>query len=171
MAETIRSRDVVVWSKDDTLTVVVDEAMVQSGWPGGQGVTWAGSVGDELLVTYSQGHFGGFLVWGSDEVGDDFAASTRNQLTYRFATMFFGSTIFGTTSYERYTLASRLSPPLVPLTYGINQALYLSQRGLWTVEDELTILGAPSAPAPSAGVVCQAPKSINYFYLGIQTTM
>ena len=145
--------------------------MVQGGWPGGQGVQWVGSIDDKMLVTYSRGKFGGFLVWGSDEIGDDYAATTRNQPHYQFATMLFGATVLSTSSYERYTLASRLAPPLVPLTYSENDILYFSLRGLWTKEDELTLSGDPDAPSVAAGVVVQVPQSWNREFLGIQTTM
>lgn len=171
MPDLPRSRDCVVFILDDTITVVVNSNMVQGGWPGGQGVQWAGSANDEMLVTYSRGKFGGFLVWGSDEIGDDYAATTRNQPHYQFATMLFGATVLSTSSYERYTLASRLVPPLVPLTYSENDILYFSLRGLWTKEDELTIFGASDAPSVPAGVVVQTPQSWNRSFLGIQTTM
>ena len=146
--------------------------MVAAGWAGGQGVRWVdGAPSDEFLVTFSDGRFAGFLVWGSDESADDHAATTRNQPHYRFATMLGGSTLMLTTSFEQFTLASRLGGPLVPLTYGVNDRVYLSLRGLWTVEDEMTISGHPQAPATSAGYVAQVPKSINNFYIGIQTTI
>jgi hypothetical protein len=160
-----------VFVLDDSTTVVVDSSMVQGGWPGGQGVQWSGSVGDEMLVTYSRGKFGGFLVWGSNEAGDDYAATTRNQPYYQFATMLFGASVLSTSSYERYTLASRLAPPLVPLTYSENDILYFSLRGLWTKEDELTFSGDPDAPSVPAGIVTQAPQLLNREFLGIQTTM
>jgi len=171
MPEILRSRDCVTFYKDDTITVVVDSAMVAAGWPGGQGVQWAGSTDDEMIVTFSDGPFAGFLVWGSDEVGDDFTAITRHQPHYQFATMFGGSALISTTSYERFTLASRLAGPLVPLVYTVNMPLHLSLRGLWTSEDELTITGSPRAPAPLAGLVAQIPKASNDNFIGIQTVM
>ena len=170
MPEVFRSRDAVVLVKDDTFTVAVDSAMVASGWAGGTGVQWVGSADDEMIVTFSDGPFAGFLVWGSDEAGDDFTAQTRNQPHYRFATMFGGAVLFLTSTFERYTLASRLAGPLVPLVYNVNQPLYLSLRGLWTNEDELTIMADPRAPSPLAGYVAQRPKAPSNF-LGIQTVM
>jgi len=171
MPEIVRSRDCVVFYKDDTITVAVDDALVQGGWAGGQGVQWVGSTSDEFIVTYAEGPFAGFLVWGSDEDGDDYTAQTRNQPHYRFATMFGGAALLSTTTYERFTLASRLAGPLVPLTYAVNQPLFLSLRGLWTNEDELTISGDPRAPSPLAGIVAQRPKATNDNFLGIQTVM
>lgn len=171
MTETFQSRDCIIYFKDDNYTVVVDDLMVQNGWPGGQGVQFAGSVNDEFLVTYSRGHFGGFLVWGSDEDGDRFTSMTKNQPHYRFATMLSGAALMATSSYERYTWASRQAGPLVPLVYQPNQRLYLSLRGLWTNEDELTVSGDLEAPASLAGIVAQIPKDRNNWFLGIQTVM
>lgn len=172
MPEIFRSRDCVVLLKDDAYTATVDVAMVNAGWPGGQGVQWAdGAPNDEFLVTFSEGLVAGFLVWGSDEAGDDHAAITRNQPHYRFATLCGGSAIILTTTFEQFTLASRLAGPLIPLTYGVNDRVYFSLRGLWTIEDEMTISGHPLAPAFPAGFVCQVPKSINNLYVGIQTAI
>jgi len=171
MPEIFRTRDCVVFFKDDSTTVAVDDALVAQGWPGGQGVQWVDPASDEFLVTFSQGLFGGFLMWGSNEVGDDHTAITRNQPHYRFATMLWGAALFATSTYERYTWASRQAGPLVPLSYAPDQRLYLSLRGLWTSEDELTASGSPLAPAPLAGIVAQIPKALNDYYLGVQTVM
>jgi hypothetical protein len=171
MAEILRSRNCIIFYKGDSTTVTVSSAMVASGWAGGQGVQWAGIVGDERIVTYSQGFFGGFMFWGSDEQGDDYTAITRQQVVYRYATMFFGGCLIATSSYESYTYASRLAGPLVPINYRPNDVLYLSLRGLWTKEDELTLSGSLAAPAPIVGYVAQLPKSANRNYLGIQVSM
>lgn len=172
MPEILRSRDCVVFFKGDTQTVAVDPAMVSGGWPGGQGVQWVSSASDERVVTYSNGLYGGFLVWGSDEDGDKYTAITRQQPTYRYATMFSGGCLISTSSYERYTYASRTGGgPLVPLVYQAQDILYLSIRGLWTKEDEMTLSGSPFAPAFFTGFVAQIPKASNRFFLGIQTSM
>lgn len=173
MSEIIRSRDCVVFYYGDRQTVTVDEAMVTGGWPGAQGVQWVDAPPgvDDRIVTYSEGLYGGFLVWGSDESGDRFTAMTRQQPYWRYATMFSGGCLISTTSYERYTYASRLAGPLVPLVYGPNDPLYFSLRGLWTKEDELTLSASPLAPAFFCGFVAQVPKTINNFFLGIQTSL
>lgn len=171
MPEIIRSRDCVVFFKGDTTTVAVDSAMVTGGWPGGQGVQWVAGVSDERIVTYSNGLYGGFLVWGSDEDGDRFTAITRQQPHYRYATLFSGGCLISTSSYERYTYASRLAGPLVPLVYQTQDILYLSIRGLWTKEDEMTLSANPLAPAFFTGFVAQVPKPSNRNFLGIQTSM
>jgi hypothetical protein len=169
--EILRSRDCVVYVKDSSLPVVVSSSLVQGGWPGGQGVEWAGSVGDEFLVTYSRGKAAGMLVWGSDETGDSYVSSSRNQPYWRFATMIFGASLIATTSFERYTLGSRLAGPLVPIVYSSNSPLFFSMRGLWTSEDELTLSGDLAAPAIVAGYVSQTPKVSNRDYLGIQMAL
>jgi hypothetical protein len=171
MPELFRTRDCVVYFKDDSTTVTVDDALAQQGWPGGQGVQWVDPASDDFIVTFSRGFFGGFLVWGSDEAGDDHTAITRNQPHYRFATMLWGAALFSTSTYERYTWASRQVGPLVPLSYSPDQRLYLSLRGLWTNEDELTLSGDPDAPSPLAGIVARIPKALNDYYLGVQTVM
>lgn len=172
MAEILRSRDCTLFFAGDRLTVVVSAAMVAQGWPGGQGVQWVASTVDERLVTYSKGLYGGFLLWGSDEAGDDFAASTRQQPTYAYATMLSGGCLMSTTSYERYTYASRLGGgPYVPLVYAPSDWLYLSLRGLWTKEDELTLSGDPLAPCFYCGSVAQVPSTLNGNRLGVQTMM
>jgi hypothetical protein len=172
MRDIQRGRDCILYFYGDRQTVVVADAMVTGGWAGGQGVQWADSPLDERVVTYSTGLYGGFLIWGSNEPGDDFTAMTRSQPHYRYATMFSGGCLIGTTSYERYTYTSRTGPgPLVPLTYLPNDVLYLSRRGLWTNEDEMTPAGDPLAPAFFTGFVAQIPKPANAYYLHIQTSM
>ncbi len=171
MSEIFRTRDCIVFFKGDSTTVTVSSAMVSGGWAGGQGVQWTGVTQDDRVVTYSGGFYGGFLVWGSAEPGDRFTAMTDQQTTYRYATMFFGGNLISTSTYERYTYASRLSGPLVLITYKPNDILYLSLRGYWTNEDELTLSGSLLAPAFFVGFVAQIPKTLNNNWLGIQTSM
>jgi hypothetical protein len=167
----IRSRDCILLFKGDSQTVAMSDAMVAGGWTGGQGVQWVDSPNDVRAVTYSKGLYGGFLVWGSDETGDQFTSMTRNQVVYRAATMFSGGCLISTTSYERYTYASRLGGPLVPIVYKANDILYFSLRGLWTNEDELTLSNDPLKPCFFTGFVAQVPKSANNFWLGVQTSL
>src|ERR1700744_678451 len=171
MTEILRSRDVVIFFYGDRQTVTIDQAMVTSGWSGGEVVQWVGASVEDRIVTYSSGLYGGFLVWGSDEVGDRFTAISNQQIAYRYATMFSGGCLISTSTYERYTYASRLAGgPLVPLTYGSNDPLYLSSRGLFTNEDELSqqTPSNPLAPAFFVGFVAQIPKSLNNYWLGVQ---
>jgi hypothetical protein len=171
-SDILRSRDCVVFFKGDAYTVAVDPAMVASGWPGGQGVMWAASAVDDRVVTYSNGLYGGFLVWGSDESGDRYTSMTGQSKAYRYATFISGGALLSTTTYERYTYTSRLGVgPYAPLVYKPNDILYLSLRGYWTVEDELTLSGNPLAPAFFAGFVAQVPKATNNYFLGVQTSM
>jgi hypothetical protein len=172
MAEIFRSRQCVALFKGDSQPVVVSPAMVAGGWVGGQAVMWTKNSADEVMVTYAQGLYGGFLLFGSDEPGDDYTAMTRSQPTYRYATFGSGGWLISTIAYETYTYASRIGGgPLVPLTYTMNQPLYFSLRGLWTNEDELTLTASPLAPAFFTGFVAQMPKPSNKSYLGIQTSL
>lgn len=172
MSEILHSRDCVVLFRGDAQTVALSAEMIQGGWAGGQGVQWAPGGAGERTVTYSTGLYGGFLVWGSDEPGDRFTSMVGNQTTHRFATMLYGGNLISTSTYERYTYASRTGGgPLVPLHYVAQQVLYLSRRGLWTNEDEMTLAGALEAPAFFTGFVAKAPIAANQFFLGIQTSM
>jgi hypothetical protein len=172
MPEIIRSRDCIVFFKGDSQPVIVSPDMIRLGWSGGQGVQWVDSTTDERMVTFSSGLYGGFLICGSDESSDQFTAMTRQQLVYQYAVMLSGGCLIATTTYERYTYSSRIAgPPYIPLVYQANDILYLSKRGLWTKENELTISGDLLAPAFFTGFVAQVPKSVNNNFLGIQTSM
>lgn len=153
-----RSREVVVLAKGDTFTVNVDAAMAVGGWRGGQGVKWAPSTKDELLVTYSDGLYAGFALWGANEVSDKFTAMTENQPFYRFLTLATGNWIIATTSFEQYTWQSRQAGPLVPITYTPSDRLVFSNRGLYTKQDEWSLSGDPrGANQFYLGFVAQAP--------------
>jgi len=161
-----------VFFKGDSYTVAVSDDMARGGWPGGQGVQWVKANSDIRMVTYSQGLYGGMLVWGSDESGDDYAAMTRSQPHYKYATILLGGSLISTSTYERYTYASRIGGgPLVPLDYQPNDLLYFSLRGYWTKENEADIIHTLFAPAFFTGFVAQLPKPSNRFFLGIQTSM
>ena len=172
MPELFRSRDCIVFVKGDTITVAVDDELIQNGWTGGSGVEWTDSASDEFRVTRSTGRFGGFLVWGSNESADQYTGMTGQFPYYGYGQMFFGGNLISTSSYEKYTWASRQSGPLVPLTYNPQDKLYFSLRGLWTKEDEWTLSGDPRAPNTNmAAVTVQAPKANNNYFIAIQTMM
>jgi hypothetical protein len=139
---------------------------------GGSGVTWAATQSDTFLATYSDGTYGGFLLWGSDEPADQLVSYVRNQPTYRFGVACFGTWVISTLAYERYTLESRLIPPLVQNVYPVGQRLRFSLRGLWTIEDEWTISGdARGSNDYLIGSIMQAPSARNNFHLLIQTAL
>jgi hypothetical protein len=170
----VRGRDCVVFSKGDAHPVIASPEMVLGGWAGGQGVQWTESHTEEPMVTYSQGLYGGFMLWGSDESADKFTAMTGVSLVHpQSAVMMAGNAMISTSSYERYTYASRVGgSPLVPLVYKARDPLYFSRRGLFTVEDEAS-QGTPLSFAPAffTGFVYQAPAPVNQFYLGVQTSL
>lgn len=106
---------------------------------------------------------------GSDEVSDMHTGLSGTQRTARWATILTGGSLMSTSTYERYTWASRQAGPLVPIVYTSCQVLYFSLRGYWTNEDEATLSGASWAPNFFTGFVAQIPKASNSYFLGIQT--
>jgi hypothetical protein len=173
MSQISRNRDVIIFEKSQTFTVNIDDRMAAGGWRGGSCVQYTPPVGDEILVTYSDGLYGGFLLWGSDEVPDNYTSMTRNQLTYKFAVIGTGGWIIATTSFEQYTYASRtFGGPLVPITYNASDRLVLSLRGYWTKEDEWTLSGDPRAPNNYfLGYVVQAPTAALNNFMTIQVSI
>lgn len=172
MPEIFRTRDVIVFKQGLTYTVAADSAMLAAGWAGGQGLMWKESTKDEFLTTSTDGVRGaGFALWGSDEDSDKLTAITGQQASYGYVVLCCGSWIISTRTFEQYTLASRLSPPLVALTYNPSDQLYWSLDGRFTKEDEWAISGDPRAPNPyPVGYVAQTPAQANGF-LSIQTTL
>ena len=171
-----RTRDCIVLVKDLNFPVMVADNMVQAGWTGGSGLTWAPSVSDNFVATFSDGTYGGFVLFGSNESADQFTAYTGNQPTYKFAVACTGTWIISTLSYEKYTLQSRLGGPLVPNVYTVGQRLTFSLRGLWTSQvapfDEWTIAGDPRAPNNFlVGSIIQAPNPQNNNFLMVQTAI
>jgi hypothetical protein len=172
-AELFRSRDLIVFFKGATITVDVTETDSVQGWRGGQGFQWAPPLGDQLLATVSDGLYGGFALWGSDEEADEFTSMTRNQPTYRFVVLGAGGWLIATSSYERYTYASRTGPgPLVPITYAPSDRLVFSLRGFFTKEDEWTLSGDPRAPNNYyIAFVAQKPTPERNDYLTLQVSI
>lgn len=167
-----RDRDCIVLFKGDAYPVSVSSSLRTVGWQGGQGVQWVDSPNDEFLVDFSTGLYGGFLLWGSKEVSDQFTASTGNQPQYGFGTFCAGGWVISTRTFERYTWSSRQGGPLVPNTYVVGERLCFSLRGLFTKEDEWTLAGDPRAPNDFfIGSVIQSPTSDNNFYLTLQTSI
>jgi len=169
----LRSRDLLLFFKGDLYTVTPDSTMLAQGWAGGQGVMWTPGYNDERTVTFSDGRYGGIILWGSDENADQFMGITGTQTVNYFAVFAAGGNLLTTRTYERYTYASRtLGGPLVPLVYTPNQILYYSRRGWFTNEDESVIPPAlPFAPNFFVGFVVQIPREDNDWFLGVQTSM
>lgn len=155
-----RNRDCIILTKGATFPVHFDAAMVAQGWVGGQGFKYTTPIGLGLpTVTFADGIGSGFVLYGSDESGDNFTALTRNQTQYRFGTGGLGGWVISTVAYEKYTYLSRQGPgPLIPLSYAESSLLYFSLRGYFTVEDEWTLSGDPRAPNTNiVATVCQEP--------------
>lgn len=167
-----RDRDCYILLKGDTFPVSISNLMVTQGWFGGQGVAWVDSAKDEFAVSYSDGLFGGFFFWGSNEPSDQYTAITGHQPLYGFGTLALGSWVVATKTFERYTYLSRQGGPLVPIVYSPQDRLRFSLRGYWTKEDEWALSGDPRGPNTNlCGVVVQPPTPDNNQYLTLQTTL
>ena len=173
MSELLRTRDCIILFKGDAYPVTVSEEMALNGWRGGQGVMWASDPRDEFVVTYSNGLYAGFMLWGSDEPSDQHTSMTNNQPHYRFATVGAGGWLISTTSYEKYTYTSRMSGgPLVPIDYAESDRLVFSLRGYFTKEDEWTLSGDPRGPNTYfIAFVSQEPTELTQGYMTIQTSI
>jgi hypothetical protein len=167
-----RERDCFVLFKGDAYPVAVSQQMRTGGWQGGQGVKWIDSSLDEFIVTYSDGLYGGFMLWGSDEDSDKFASLTGNQPLYGFGTLCAGGWLIATRTFERYTYASRLGGPLVENNYVVGERVRFSLRGFFTREDEWTITADPRAPNNFfVASVVQAPSADNNHFITLQTSI
>jgi hypothetical protein len=134
---------------------------------------WIDSPYDIFMVGFSDGTPNGFLLWGSNEVADQYTAYTQNQSTYNFAVLCYGTWLITTGTYEKYTYQSRTGGgPLVPITYSTSDRLLFSLRGLYTNQDEWALSGDPRAPNHYyVGYVSEVPGPTNNNYLTLQTTM
>lgn len=172
MSELFRTRDCVVLFKGDAYTVSLSTALCNNGWAGGQGVMWEDSALDEFRVTFSNGLYGGFLLWGSDESSDQYVSFLKNQVVIGAGVICLGGWLITTSTYEKYTYASRTGGgPLIPIVYQEGLRLRFSLRGLWTIEDEWNLLNPLTSNPYFIGSVTQAPKASNNNYLGIQTSI
>lgn len=168
-----RNRDCIILVKDATFPVAISSSLLEAGWTGGTGVQWTGvNTGTRHFeVSLGYGNASGFLLSGSAESGDQFTSMTGTVVNYRVSAMGAGGTVLSTLSFESFTLASRLALGAVPLSYTENTPLFMSVRGRWTTEDELSILGDPLAPAPQLGWVTQVPSALTNYFLGVRTTL
>ncbi len=173
MSEIFRTRDCVVFFKGDSYAVSISNALRQGGWAGGQAAMWTDVPADDFTVTYSDGMYGGFMLWGSNEPSDQYVSFVQNQPTYDYTVLCLGGWLISTTTYEHYTYASRIGGgALVPITYTTGQRLLFSLRGYWTNEDEWDLSGDPrGSNGYFVGSVVQTPSALNEKYLGIQTAI
>lgn len=173
-----RTRDCIALVTDLAFPVEIDEVLATRGFVGGSCCRWIPTGSDTFRVTVSDGTYGGFFLWGSRESADNFSAYTQNQEVHRFATVGVGTWVISTVAYERYTLRSRLTPPLVEHVYEVGQRLKLSNRGLWYPaadgsDDEWNIvpneLGTENPYL--VGMIVQRPTAENNFHLMVQTSL
>lgn len=170
-----RTRECIALVTDLSFPVLVDDAMARGGWLGGSVAMWTASSLDTFAVTYANGLYSAFCLWGSSESSDVFSAYTENQRTYAFAVACVGTWVISTVAYEKYTLRSRLNPPLVEHQYKVGERLKISNRGLWypaTSEDEWVVISDPRGENPYlTGSIVQAPTTKNNFHLMVQTAL
>ena len=174
MAEIFRTRDVTVHFKGDAYPVAVHPDMIAQGWRGGQGVQWVDSPLDEFRVNYSDGIYGGFLLWGSDEMADRFLGMSGNQLVYGYAILCAGGWLASFDTYERYTWDSRhgIGPANVPIVYTVGERLVFSNRGWFTNEDEWAKIADPRGNNTYyVAYVVQVPRPENEYRLVLQTSI
>jgi hypothetical protein len=162
------TRDVDVLFAGDKYTVSVSENMKRLGWVGGQGVMWVDSDRDEFLVDFSTGLYGGFCLWGSNEVPDSLTSMTRSQALYGYTVICAGGWLVRTSTYEKYTWASRQGGgPLVPIDYQVGERLVFSSRGYWTPETN----DGGGLNEYYVGSIVQAPSITNNWRLTIQSSI
>ena len=163
--------DVEVLQKDATRPVGPSTGLLATGWPGGLGVCWGTTTKDSLIVTPSTGPFAsGFLLWGSSESGNQYIGFTSTPTQHQIAVMCSGAWVILTSTYEKYTWASRQAGPLVEVAYTLNAPLYFSRRGYFTVEDEADLVADPLGPSIPVGFVART-RSLPDGKLGVQTTL
>ena len=149
---------------------------------GGTFVRWIDDGSGDLTVTKANGVYCGFIAFGSSESGDQLTALTNQNTHYRYAILNFGGNVIYTRTYERFTYQSRhgLTPP-TPLVYTANQALYVSENGKMTTEDESdpAVQGIPVPVFPDGspivvrfvffGVCAVPPSSATSDFIAVQT--
>jgi hypothetical protein len=173
MPEIFRTRDVIVFFRGQTFTVDVTETAATLGWRGGQGFQWFPPNGDRFIAGISDGLYGGLALCGSDESSDEFTSMTRNQPIYRYVVLCAGGWLISTSTYEKYTYASRIGGgPLVPIVYNASDRLVLSLGGILTREDEWTLSGDPRAPNNYyIAFVAQPPSPVRNNFITVQLSI
>lgn len=139
-------QDLIIMSRGTTITVRVTDRVAVGGWGGGQWFRWVKSERDDFLVDYSDGVFGGFALYGSNESNELFTSMQDHQPHYRYCTVGFGGWMLSLRNYELYTYSSRQSGPLELIDYQPNDPLFISLNGKLTVEDEWDLSGDSRAP-------------------------
>lgn len=183
------NRDLVILHKGDTITVAIYQGVapggvvnLEDGWSGGQFVRWVDAGTGDLTVTLANGVYCGFMPFGSDELGDKYTTLTDSDQTYEKVVMYFGGNVVYTRTFETETYQSRHGlAPATPLVYHANQALYVSENGKATTEDESNPAVNPGGNFPDGSPitvpfvffgVCAVPPFLapnGSYYMGIQT--
>lgn len=174
------NRDLAFLHKGDTITAKITPALAAIGWSGGQFARWVDDGSGEFTLDIADGRYCGFFGFGSDESADQFTAMTNQNTTYDYVVLFFGGNVCYTRTYEVYGYMARHSlGPVVPLVYEANQALYISENGKITNEDESDTALFPIHTFPDGspivarfvffGICGVPPSTASLNYIGIQT--
>lgn len=174
------TRDLILLHKGDSITPAISASLAASGWDGGQFVRWTDAGNGELTVTLANGVYCGFMPFGSEEAGDGYVSITGQNPRYKYVSMYFGGNVFYTRTFETQTYIARNGlGPAAALTYTANQALYVSENGKITNQDESDLAVNPGGLFPDGtpitvpfvffGVCAVPPSSASRNYIAVQT--
>ena len=174
------NRDLVLQRKGCTIPVLLDPSLAASGWQGGQFGRWVDSGDGQPMVTMADGRYSGVFLWGSGETGDMYTSMFPSFQRYGYTVLLWSSNWFYTRVYETYGYMARHSlGPMTPLVYKPGDAVYVSENGKITNENEgdFTVFpmhtypnGDPIlGPFNNAGFVVSPPYPAVNNYLGVQT--
>jgi hypothetical protein len=175
------NRDLAILHKGDTIAATITDEMSASGWSGGQFGRWVDNGSGQPCLAIADGRYCGFFAFGSNELGDEWTAITNQNTTYDYVVLFFGGNVFYTRTYERYGYLARNGlGPMTPLVYTPQDALFISENGKITTENESDFAIFPphnfpdGTPVPADsfvffGVCVVPPSSANNNYICVQT--
>ena len=176
----VLDRDLVFLHKGDSMPVAIVDDLAIRGWLGGEFLRWVDAGTGMPTVDIADGRYCGFAGFGSAETGDQYTAMVTQNIVYDYVNLFFGGNYIYTRTYERYGYLYRHGlGPMVPLVYAANQALYISENGQITNEDESDFAIFPPHTFPDGtpilvrfvffGVCSVPPQAGSKYYIGCQT--
>ena len=175
------NRDLVVQRKGVTVPVKIDSSLIASGWQGGQLGRWVDDPTGDPTVSIADGRYAGIFLWGSNETADQYTSMTDSFRRYGYTVLLWSSNWFYTRVYERYGYMARHSlGPNVPLVYNPGEAIFVSENGKITKENESDFSLYPPHSFPNGdpivvpfnnfGFLATAPKPATNDYISVQTS-